>query len=175
MIHKAEVYAQHRFLGNITLFFTNEEHIITVVPKNRNHFIFFYPDEILTIRYMDEDNLLHIHEVTFLEIKMIRTKTYYQFEILSSLQFEHMKNSIRKKKDLHVLISDFHSLYQSKASILSDTHLQIYIPHQLPHEFVEVFWYQGKKRFKVLCQIEEVNQRTEGWLCDILILQREVI
>lgn len=175
MIHKAEIYAQHRFLGKITLFFTNEEQIVTLVPNNRNHFIFFYPDETLTIQYLDEEEVLQIHHVRFVEIKMIRMKTYYQFEILSSLQFENMKNPVRKKKDLQVLVSDFHSLYQSEFSILSDTTLRLYIPHQLPHEFVEVFWYQGKKRFKVLGQIEEINQLTEGWLCDILILQREVI
>lgn len=175
MIYKAEVYAQHRFLGKITLFFTNEEHIVTIVPTNRNHFIFFYPDETLTIQYIDEEEMIHIHDVRFIEIKMIRTKTYYQFKILSSLQFEHMKNSVRKKKDLQVLVSDFHSVYQSELSILSDTTLRLYIPHQLPHEFVEVFWYQGKKRFKMLCQIESTQTLSSGWLCDILILQREVI
>lgn len=175
LIKKAEIYSNHRFIAKIKIYKQFEDDIITVIPRNRTDFLFFYPDESLSIHFLDEKGTLFIYHIRFHEIKLVRTKFYYLFHIHHIESYFHFQNHSHQKTNFHALLSDFKVKQEVIILDISDTEIKIESPVSFNKGFVEIFYYTGKKKFSFLCDIDEESKNTDKFFYNLFIHKKEVI
>lgn len=152
MIMKGELYTNNRFVAKVKVYPEESSSDLSIVPKNRNHFLYFYPDEHLTFHHIDDKGTFSMHTLVFREIHMIRTKVYYRFSIQETISYERMKNNLHQSPPYYGLVTNFTEHIPVWVQHVSDQHIEIAVDHQLEDTLHELFYYIGKKKMSYLLE-----------------------
>ena len=175
MLYKAEIYSGHQLIAKVKIY--KEEHAgeLTVISRQRNEFLIFYPQEDFTIHYMDDSGTVFVYASVFKEIKMIRNTIYYLFSIEETRTFHNLRNEKRKPVDFQALLFN-HKRYEEVQIVdLSDKGMKILSCNPLEKEYTEIVYYIGKSKYAVLGEILWEKQENDVYFYGLLIQRKEVI
>lgn len=175
MVKRAEIYANHRLISKIKIHTLHEDKEIVISPKSTNDFLFFYPEEKLSIHYLNEHGIVFIYEVLFIEINLGYSSIRYSFSIIEQHTYGECANKIIPNMPIQALLSDFRSTFKIEILEMSDKDLKIKSSVPLPKDFVEVFYYVGKKKHCLIGEIYSEEIREDFCFYELLIFRKEVI
>ncbi|PGK52404.1 hypothetical protein CN918_31975 [Priestia megaterium] len=175
MIHKAEIYSRHQLVAKVKIFIEENGKEITVISRQRNEFLIFYPQEDFSIHYMDDNGTVFIFHVSFKEIKMMRTAVYYVFTIHTINTFHNLRNTTQHGVEYHALLSNF-KLYEEVQIIeLSDKEMKILSRKPLEVSHFDIFYYIGRRKYAFLAEICWSKQEVGLYVYELFIYRKEVI
>jgi len=175
MIRKAEIYCRHQLVAKVKIYFDENPNEITVMGRQRNDFLIFYPQEDFTIHYMDDNGTVFIYHTSFKEIKMMRTTIYYLFCVHKINTYHNLRNEKRHAVEFQALLSNFKLYEEVKIIDLSDKGMKILSRKPLEKGHTEIFYYMGKRKYAVLAEICWGRQEKDLYFYGLFIHRKEVI
>jgi len=144
----ADMYSEdHRYVSQVKFIIDeNDNTILTAVPKSRGEFIFFHPTEELTLYYLTDD-FIYTYHVVFREIKLIKNKIYYLFDVLSVESFENNRTEPRRYAEHQGIAQNNHQSNLVTVLDISDSGLKIESILPLSEKYVTVFFEKGSNEY----------------------------
>lgn len=144
----AEMYSKdHRYISHVKFIIDDNDHkILTAVPKTRGEFIFFHPSEELFLQYFSE-SFIYSYTVFFREIKLIKNKIYYVFDVVSFEVIENNRIESRSSAEHQAVLSDNSRSRVVTILDISGSGLKIESKSAIENTHITVYFEKGNKDF----------------------------
>lgn len=154
LLQQAELISETcRYIAQVKLLIEEKEkRVITAVPKKRGEYIFFYPEEELTLHFTSASRIT-FYKVRFQEIKLIKKSIYYVFSILSFFEIDNIRKEERKYVECPAILQDQNITKLGTILDMSENGMKIETKKPLEQPFVQILFERKNKHIYVQGEI----------------------